>query len=201
MDFNNSGISQPNSVNAGIAGRAGENMNGTGSFSSQYFAAGGGINRSRSLPRDIPDAASAQGQPFRYALSRARQSQDNMQPQSRFMVTDMADGKQVAALLETTIGVRDGIACTPDYRRFLIQHQGAIFNFCLDDNGAIITSAMVHHTSRNQQDFVSVAGQPSVVFQKMEGARRIVEAYQVESAGTFPWNHTLAPCNGGFPFR
>ncbi len=181
MDLNNSGISRPDTLNAGAASHVPATVNRMESFSSYCFGESGRINRSR--PRDIPSvpgAATMKRQPLRGAFAKARQSQDKAQSRGRFMVKGQEDEKQVATLLKGTVGLADGIAGTADGRRFLVQHKGNIFNFSLDAEGELASSALVHPLSSEQCDFASVPGQFPPVFQRMEGARHILDAYLSE---------------------
>lgn len=171
MDFNTNGIAPACGTNAGTGSPAGGNINRMESFSSFCFGVGNGS--ARTMPIDIP----GQNRSLRRSFVHAEQSPEIVQPACRFLVKDQEDARQVAALLKNMRGVADRIACTPDRRRFLVQHQGSIFNFCLDENGNIAASAMVHPPSCLRQDFAGVAGQPARVFQKMEGARQILNAY------------------------
>lgn len=192
MDLNINGIAQTYGTNAGTGSHAGGSINRMEPFSSYCFGAGTGT--ARTMPLDIPTP----GRPLRRSFARAQQSPGNVQPVCRFLAKGQEDARQVAALLKNTRGVAERIACTTDRRRFLVQHQGCIFNFCLNRNGDITASAMVHPTSCLQRDFerdfASVAGQAAPVFQKMESARQILNAYL---AGTANASGPASAASGG----
>lgn len=195
MNINNSGITQPCNSNAETAGHTQGNINRMESFSSYCFGTGGGIANSVSaVPlapsqprrRSSPMNILSHSQPLRHAFAHARQSLESVKPADRPMAKVWPEGKQNAALQNTMLKVREGVSCSRDYRLYQVQYQGAIFKFCLDENGAATAPTLVHPIASLQRDFTSVAGQPSTAFQKMEGARRILYAYLAEKNKTSP---------------
>ncbi|XBS70997.1 hypothetical protein ABK905_08260 [Acerihabitans sp. KWT182] len=195
MNLNSSDISGFDAGYAGKAGHTGGNINRMEPFSSFCFGTNSVVPRS--APRDIPGAEKTTDPRMQQALVHVRQGAENDPVPGRFYIRDSDDAQQVASLLKTTLGIADGLACTEDRKRFLVQYQGAIFNFCLNDNNEITASSCVHPPMSRQRDFASVAGGRAPVFRKMEGARQLLHNYLMETNKAGAYRTYVSNANAG----